>query len=324
MNWPAILRMRCASFDADPSRVLNSLLPILSVVPFLLMPLAALAAPLAPSSPRESYNLGTQELKAGKLREAEALFEISLTNQNEAFQPSALYNLGLVRFAQGTEELKKLQEPGVIGARARAAVRNADIAIKMADDALASNSVDQLVEAYQRGRGVRREIKAVKKAVSKALEVASPPLLKWRRALGDFKSALELAPSDADARTNADIVDRNIAWLVDQVREIQSLLEALTKKSGELGEKMDQMKGKIPAPNMPPGAPGDDEEDQDDPSESTKPGEREGTSRDGEEMRMTREQAGWMLEGFKLDANRRLPMGQKDTMQPADKKGKNW
>src|SRR5215471_18634340 len=60
----------------------------------------------APQTPREFFNAGTQKLREGKLREAEALFESALAAQNEQLQPQTMFNLGHVRYDQGVEELK--------------------------------------------------------------------------------------------------------------------------------------------------------------------------------------------------------------------------
>src|SRR5512138_1547956 len=65
------------------------------------------AEPPAPSTPREFFNAGYENLRQGKLREAEAFLQSVLAAQNEKLQPPALYDLGHVRFAQGNEELKK-------------------------------------------------------------------------------------------------------------------------------------------------------------------------------------------------------------------------
>jgi hypothetical protein len=74
---------------------------------------------------------------------------------------------------------------------------------------------------------------------------------------------------------------------------------------------------------MPPGAPGDDEEDEDMP-QGPKEGQKEGPTKEGEEMALSPEQAAWLLEGFQLDSERRLPMGQKNTGEPKEKKRKPW
>ena len=63
---------------------------------------APAAAP--PVTPRQFFNAGTQKLSEGKLREAEAFLESTLASQQARLQPPALYNLGHVRFRQGTEE----------------------------------------------------------------------------------------------------------------------------------------------------------------------------------------------------------------------------
>src|SRR5215471_1348533 len=75
---------------------------------FALCPNGARTAPATPeppppSTPREFFNAGTQELRDGKLREAEASLETALASQNSSLQPPALYNLGWVRFVQGAE-----------------------------------------------------------------------------------------------------------------------------------------------------------------------------------------------------------------------------
>jgi hypothetical protein len=41
-------------------------------------------------------------------------------------------------------------------------------------------------------------------------------------------------------------------------------------------------------------------------------------------MNLSPEQAGWLLEGFKLDSERRLPMGQKDTAEPKSRSRPTW
>jgi tetratricopeptide (TPR) repeat protein len=283
----------------------------------------AIPEPPPPTTPREFFNAGTQKLRAGKLREAEALLEASLSSQIQRLQPPTLYNLGEVRFNQGIEELKKSAEAGPTAAREQTAAQQAGDAIKVADAALASDDVQQMVAAYLNGRGARKELKAATEAVRRAMAVHGVALGKWQRALGDFKGTIELKGSDADAQHNADVVDRCIAKLVDSLREMQQAAQAAGDKSPQLGEKLKQLKGKIPADQMPPGGAGEDDEDEDRPN-GPKEGDKEGPSKDGKEMQLTPEQAGWLLEGFKLDADRRLPMGQNANGKPKDRKGPTW
>jgi tetratricopeptide (TPR) repeat protein len=280
--------------------------------------------PAAPSTPRDFFNAGTQKLREGKLREAEAFFESALASQSERLQAPLLYNLGHVRFGQGIEELKKGPAAAPTAARGRAAAARADEASRAADEALAGDDVQKMVAAYLRGRGVRKEMKAATKVVQRALETHGTALNKWQRSSGDFKSDFELNRPDADARQNAETVDRCIARLIDTLRELQQTAMSMGEKNNQLGERLKQLKGRIPAPDMPPGGAGDDEDDEDQPN-GPQPGQKEGPTKEGDEIyTLTPEQAAWLLEGFKLDSERRLPMGQKDSAEPKERSGRTW
>jgi tetratricopeptide (TPR) repeat protein len=276
-----------------------------------------------PTTPREYVNAGTAKLREGKLREAETFLETAVATQREWVQPVALYNLGHVRFGQGLEELKKGPAAGPTAARARAVSAAVDEALAGADEALAGNDLRQLIAAYLRGRGTRKELKAATQAVRRALQAHGNALNKWQRASGDFKSTVELDPKAADARHNAEVVDRHIARLVDSLQELQQCANGMGDKSRELGEKLKQLRGRIPEEDMPPGAAGDDEEEEEQPM-GPLPGQEEGPSRDGQEMPMSPEQAGWLLEGFRLDGDRRLPMGVDQTAEPRTRNRPTW
>jgi tetratricopeptide (TPR) repeat protein len=277
----------------------------------------------APTTPREFFNAGTEKLRAGKLREAEAFLESSLSSQIARLQPPALYNLGWVRYGQGTEELKKTPPAGQTAGAARAVAQQTDEATRLADEALKGNDIEQLLAAYIRGRGQRKQLKAATEAVRRALDTHGVALRKWERAWGDFKSVVELNSSDGDAQHNAEVMDRNIAKLIDSLRQLQQAAAMLGDKNQQLGEKLKQLKGKIPASQMPPGAAGDDDEDEQNPF-GPKPEGKEGPSKNGEEMTLSPEQAGWLLEGFKLDSERRLPMSQGQPGQPRDRSKPTW
>ena len=279
--------------------------------------------PAPPSTPREFYNAGTRDLRAGKLREAEASLETALASQIASLQPPALYNLGHVRFSLGLEELKKGPAAKPTAARGRTAAQSAEDASHDAEAALASDDVQRMVASYLRGRGARRELKAATQAVKRALQTYGNALSKWQRSSGDFKSTVELNAADSDAQANADAVDRYIARLVDSIRELEQAASAMGNKGDELKDKMKQLRGKIPAPDMPPGAAGDDEDDEDAPN-GPQQGQKEGASKQGEEMSLSPEQAAWLLNGFKLDSEHRLPMGQESTALPKDRSGRTW
>jgi hypothetical protein len=276
-----------------------------------------------PVSPREFFNAGSRQLAQGKLREAEASLQTVLGSQIEGLQPPALYNLGHVRFAQGLEELKKGPAAGPTLARGKTAADAAEEALQSVEDALAGSELQKMVASYMHGRGARRELKAAMKAVRQAMDAHGATLARWQRASGDFKSVIELNPGDADAQANADVVDRSIARLVDRLQQLQQMANAMGRKNSDLGTKLKQLKGRIPEPDMPPGAAGDEEEEEDQPM-GNPPGEKEGVGKQGEETSMSPEQAGWMLEGFKLDSERRLPMGQGDTAEPKNRSRKPW
>ena len=180
-----------------------------------------------------------------------------------------------------------------------------------------------MFEAYQHGRGVRRELKSATAAIRRAMEVHGKVLTKWQRASGDFKSALELKDDYADARHNADVVDRHIAKLVDSLRDMQNAMNNLGQQAGALNEALKALKGKLPAPLGNPGS-GEEDEDEDDAPLGPRPGMEEGAGRMGKEILISPEQAGRLLEGFKLGGDARLPMGQGPEGKPRDRKGQTW
>ena len=290
----------------------------------LLLLIAAPVFGAAPEpSPLELYNTGARQLQAAKLREAEASLESAVATQNQRLQPPALYNLGLVRFGLGIEQLKKGPPAKQTLARGQSAAQQADAALRQANEALGGNDVDKMVAAYMRGRGARKELKAATEAVRRALQVHGAVLTRWERASGDFKSAAELNSADSDARHNSEVLDRCIAKLVDSLHEMQQCLNGMCDKGKQLGDALKGLKGRIPAPNMPPGAAGDDEDDEDQPL-GPKPGQEEGPSREGKEMTLSPEQAGWLLDAYKLDSERRLPMGQGPPADPKARSRPTW
>ena len=277
------------------------------------------------SSPRQIYNDGMDHLFEGKWRDAEALLQNAVAAQDAKTQPSALYNLGYVRFQQGKQAKKDGPNAGAVRARSENALANGDAAIKSIDDAMAGNDIQEMVNAYLRGRGARRELKDATEAVQRAMEVYGGVLAKWQRALGDFRSALELQPSDTDARTNADVVDQSIARLVDTRRIMMSGAAGLQQKRQELGKKMKALKKMMPGgmEMKLPGA-GDDDEDEDSPPKLPQPGQQEeGGSKDGQEIHLTPEEAQRLLGMLQLDTGHKLFLGT-EPEKPKDRKGRDW
>jgi hypothetical protein len=199
----------------------------------------------------------------------------------------------------------------------------------VARDALAGNDLQKMTAAYLSGRGARKELKAATQAVRRALELHGSTLRKWQRSLDDFKGAAELTPADTNAQHNAEVVQRAMAKLVDRIREMQQAAMKMAASGQDLREKMKELGGKIPEPMMPPGAKGEDGDEDEgengtEPPPEPQPGQQEKTSKEGEQMALSPEEAGWLLDGFKLDADRRLPMGKGDAGKPGDRNGRNW
>jgi len=289
---------------------------------------AASTGPVLKSA-REFYNAGTRKLAEGKLADAESLFQSALTTQEEQVRPLALYNLGQARFAQGVEALEKEKASKGATTRAHSALTSGAKAIQGAQSALAEKEMQKMVSAYLNGRGARKELREAMKAVQRAMDVHATALLKWRRSLGDFRSAAELNPADTNAVQNVKIVEQAIAKLVDSLREMMQMGQAMSQQSPQLKELLNQLKGQIPMENMPPGAPGDDgeEDEKGKDGEEVKPesltGQEESKGQEGREMEapLSPEEAGRLLDGFRLDGGRRLPMSGRDP--GFEKEGKN-
>ncbi len=280
-----------------------------------------------PTNTRELFNAGTRRLGEGKLREAEAFFQTALTRQDERLQPQSLHNLGHVRYEQGAEELKKSPDVNAASRRGANALDRGDAALRGGAEALAGDDLNKLIEAYLNGRGARKELRETRDLVRRAMESHGAALSKWQRSLGDFKSALELNRNDADAKRNIEIIEEAIAKLIDKLRNMAQLAQMMGQQKKELGEMMKQLRGKIPAPDAPPGDAGEEDEDEDEEDKPNGPreGQEEGKGREGEEKRqLSPQEAGWILDAFKLGGNKQLPMGQGEEKKPKDKKGKNW
>ena len=290
--------------------------------------------PAQKETARGLYNAGTDQLRAGKLSDAEALLESSVTKQDAQVQPAALFNLGHVRFAQGTEEFKKA--PAGAARQGEAAEVDGTGAIRKAVDALAGSDVQQMVDAYIAGRGTRKEMQTATKAVQRAMAAYGKTLTKWRRAMGDFQSAVELNPADTNAVHNAEVVARAIAKLVDSMKDMEQAPGKLAGKQAELNDLLKQLKGKIPAAKMPPGAPGDDGEDGEDgekgdngskqPSPDALSGLEEPKTGDGGSetgLKLSPKEAGELMNGIQPDG-KQLPMTPGDGGKPKDRSGRIW
>jgi hypothetical protein len=280
--------------------------------------------PPAPVTARDFYNAGTELLAAKKFAGAEQMFESALVAQDDRVQPPALYNLGHARFEEGVEILKKGPDAQKAADRGSAAVAAGAAAIRSARSALDANDLSKMIAAYLEGRGVRRGLREAEKAVQEAMETEGNALRKWRRSADDFKSAAELNPADTNAARNAELVEQRIARLVDSLLKMQQIAVQMGNQRQQLNDLLIKIKGRIPAPDMPPGAPGD--EDDEDVQPGSLAGQKENQSRESEQMQipLSPDQAGQILDGLSLDGGRRLDMGDQQGAPPKDRKGRDW
>ncbi|MDB6023600.1 MAG: hypothetical protein JWQ04_3457 [Pedosphaera sp.] len=280
------------------------------------------------SSPLKLYNDGTRKLSEGKFQEAEACLQGAVASQSQRVQGPALYNLGEVRFRAGAQDLKKAENDQAVGGRSKQASETGSGAIQAADQALAGDDVLAMVEAYMRGRGARKELKGAMEAVKAAMETYGGVLAKWRRASGDFKGDYELSPRDLDAKTNADLVDQNIAKLVDRQQMMMQMMQGMSKQRSDLGKKMAELKKKMPKDKGDQMKGGEDEDDDDEdgkkPPPEPKQGQEEPGPKEGKETMLTFEEAARLLDMLKLDGNRKLPLGTNGMGKPGDRKGRDW
>ena len=270
---------------------------------------------------RETYNEGTVLLNQGDFTSAEMHLYSVVAGNNERIQPTALYNLGLARFAIGAEALAKGPDAKQVSRRAVASSTSADRALQDGLNAMQQGEQNALIRAYLRGRGVRKQLKEAIKALEEALDVYGDVLSRWQRASGDFHSTVELRTDDEDAAHNADVVDRHIAKLVDSIMQMQAMMEGMGEQMEGLEQMLEQLGGMVPDEIGDPG-PGEDGEDWPD---GLKEGVEEGKGREGDEIPISPEDAQRLLESFQLDRGRTLPMGFEQEAKPDDRKGgNNW
>ena len=111
---------------------------------------------------------------------------------------------------------------------------------------------------------------------------------------------------------------------------MQAMLGALGQQRQDLAKMLGKLKGQIPGPDAPPGAPGDDGEEDDDGKDGVQPdslaGQKENASQEGDQIQipLSPNQAGQILDGFSLDGSRRLTMNDQQGSTSTGQKGHNW
>lgn len=273
-----------------------------------------------PQTPREWYNAGTEQLREGNLEAARDSLRAAVGSNHDQVMPAALYNLGHVRYEIGERELQKiLRDPSSVERPRNAAVA-AQVALQNARQALNDGDIDGLVRAYRRGAGARRELRAATEAVREALKQFGFVLNTWERASADFRGTHELQPADTRASSNASIVDRRIAALVDMMARQQQAMMQCDQAGDQLKDAMREIKKGLPKDKADELGPGDeDDEDEEGPGDKEK---RELPGR-GKEKGISQEQAAQLLQSIQLDSQRTLPVSNRSA-KPERRDGGDW
>jgi len=280
---------------------------------------------------RELYNEGVGRLGKGELRDAEMVLREAAARDSGQIQPLALYNLGHVRFQQGTETLKGEGNRQQLLDSSAAAVTVAEEAIRHGDRAVEGDELQEIIAAYMQARAARKDLRVSRDETRRTLDLIGSALNRWRRSVGDFHSAAELDASNADANTNADVVERKIEELLKFKKQVEQQSEQVSEEREKMKELMKKMRGKIPKEMQ---RESDDEEDDDDEEEEGKKepkiGEKQ-QQRIGGEREVSPEMARWLKETMK---RRTMSLGGKEEgegfkpteeqRKPMQRKGRDW
>ena len=304
----------------------------------------------APQSARSLYNSGLEKLREGNLNEAESLLRTAVASGQDYVIPSGLYNLGHVRFSQGKETLKGEGNRQQLLDSASAAVAVAEEVLRAKKPiAEQSTEVQEIVGAYMEGRAARKQLKASHDANTRTFDLLGTALAKWRRSVGDFRSAAELEPSDLDSPFNAETVERHIKELLKFKEELEKEAAEVEKKRAELKKMMGQLRAKIP-PEMIQEGDGEEEDEDAEEEKGKKPDDKPGDKqqqRIGGEREISPEMSRWLKETMKQrtmnigpdgkpsgsGSNEPDPLGQPrpggrdgpgGDQQPKGKKGRDW
>ncbi len=299
--------------------------------PLAILLLAASTAWAVPQGAREFYNEGVGKLGKGELRDAEMMLRKAAGSEVESVQPLALYNLGHVRFRQGEETMKGEGNRQQLLDSSTAAVTVAEEAIRNAGRALESDEMKEIIAAYMEARAARKELRFSRDETSRTLGLIGSALERWRRSVGDFHSALELDTANADAKANAEFVERKIEELLKFKKQVEQQAEQVGEEREKMKEAMKKLRGKIPKDMQ---RESDDEEDDGDEDEKQdkepKAGEKQ-QQRLGSDREVSPDMARWLKETMK---RRTMSLGTKqegegfrpteEQRKPKTGKGRDW
>lgn len=301
---------------------------------------------LAGLTARELHNRGTARLADGDLLGAEEALRASLQRDLDALRPPTLHNLGHVRFGKGKAGLQgktagEVTELSI--ARSYLEAADADISdmkdqIELLDRAAAEKREPDYVPATAALGGGINTFRTIKKLIPKEEAMVGKRLVviaAWTRSIGDFLGAVELDPADSQAKANADTIAELLRALRRETSALEEAIEAQRKKLNELREVIKELIKRIPDDKLPPNTEGEPDEDEENflPPERQKPREGKGgpkEPREGQEQKMTEQEARGSLEGLKNEFGRKMPAGPPGpgaggkAGKPTDRKGKDY
>jgi tetratricopeptide (TPR) repeat protein len=317
------------------------------LLPLLLLAAAGHGADKAPDElarldARELHNRGTRRLAEGDLAGAEEALRASLARDADDLRPPALHNLGHVRFGQGKAGLggKTAGDVAELSvARSYLEAADADISdmqdqIELLDRAKAAGREPDTVPATSALGGGIETYRTIKKLIPKEEAMVAKRggvIALWTRALGDFRGAHELDAADGQALANAETIEELLRSLRRETAALAETIEAQRKKLEELRAVIRELVKRLPDDKLPQNAEGEEADDEDFlPPERRKPKTPRGADKKGEEgdeQKMTEQEARGALEGLKKEFNRKMPAGKQPGEgggPPPAKKGKDY
>ena len=296
---------------------------------FAILMLAGSPALASQLGARELYNEGVTRLAKGELRDAEMVLRKAAGADAEIVQPLALYNLGHVRFRQGEETMKGEGNRQQLIDSSAAAVNVAEEAIRSGARALEGDALQEIISAYMNARSAQKELRFSRDETSRTLGLIGSALERWRRSVGDFHSALELDAANADAKANAEFVERKIEELLKFKKQVEQQSEQVGEEREKVKDIKKKLRGKIPKEMQ---RESDDEENDEDEEENKDPqiGQKQ-QQRIGSDREVSPDMARWLKETMK---RRTMSLGTnqdgegfrptEEQRKPAQRKGRDW
>ena len=296
---------------------------------FAILMLAGSPALASQPGARELYNEGVTRLAKGELRDAEMVLRKAAGADAEIVQPLALYNLGHVRFRQGEETMKGEGNRQQLIDSSAAAVNVAEEAIRSGARALEGDALQEIISAYMNARSAQKELRFSRDETSRTLGLIGSALERWRRSVGDFHSALELDAANADAKANAEFVERKIEELLKFKKQVEQQSEQVGEEREKVKDIKKKLRGKIPKEMQ---RESDDEENDEDEEENKDPqiGQKQ-QQRIGSDREVSPDMARWLKETMK---RRTMSLGTKqegegfrpteEQRKPERRKGRDW